>query len=172
MHRNCVKNVRRFQTLYTTGRRVLYVGSWSNNPIDGRSLWPGKDYLGVDVQPGPNVDQVVPIDGDWDLGEFDVVTSLNTFEHCQSPTQLIRRIAKHTKVGGFAFMSTHWVFFYHRFPVDNWRISPDGWRVLCEDAGLHVVETYFSRHNLRDSLYFMVRHQMRPVDSVCIATKE
>lgn len=171
MHPNCIKNVKRFQARYRLGPSVLDVGSWSDNPITGRHLWPKHDYTGADMQAGPNVDVVIP-KGWFNLNrQFDVVTSLNTFEHCENPQELLNAIALHTKQNGFVFISVPWVFFYHKFPIDAWRISNDGLRILAASAGLNVVESYLSPFSIRDSLYALVKHQMRPIDAVLVAQK-
>lgn len=171
MHNNCIQNLKRFQSRYRLGELVLDVGSWSNNPITGRHLWPKHDYVGADLQAGPNVDVII-FPGRFQLNrQFDVVTSLNTFEHCENPQELLQSITEHTKPNGFVFISVPWVFFYHQFPIDAWRISDDGLRILAQRVGLIVVEAYLSPFSIRDSLYALARHWMRPVDAVLIARK-
>jgi SAM-dependent methyltransferase len=125
---------------------VLDIGSQNvGGRMSGRDLWPDWQYHGVDMVAGRNVDEVVNPE-DFDLGrQFDVVCSVNTFEHTERPWNVFRSAVRHVKPGGYLFISTPWIFRYHAFPIDCWRISPDGYKVLCQDNGMRVVESYIHR---------------------------
>src|SRR5439155_8484425 len=65
---------------------ILEIGSYQvagqEEIIDLRTLFAGKPYLGVDVRPGPGVDQVADVEAlpqaDASVG---TVIALSTFEH-------------------------------------------------------------------------------------------
>ena len=150
MNITTINQTQRFRRNYTTDSgTVLDIGSCNvSGRTSGRDLWPGWNYFGVDIQAGRNVDAVVDTE-DFELcTRFDVVTSQNTFEHTQRPWRVFESAARHVKPGGFLFIGTPWVFPYHPFPIDAWRLSPDAYRVLCADNRLEVVETYIHRVGL------------------------
>ena len=71
----------RFPWFFTAPSRILDVGALDVNG-NNRYLFPGCDYIGLDVGEGPNVD-VVCIGHEYAEpdGSFDVVMSTNAFEH-------------------------------------------------------------------------------------------
>jgi hypothetical protein len=140
-----------FQSRYLSeGGTVLDVGSmnvgcrWSgrdlwNKLCKAKGLW---RYTGADIAPGRNVDMIIT-EGEFHLGqEYDVVMSCGTLEHTKRPWITFASMARHVKKGGFLYSICPWVFRYHAYPIDGWRISPDGFRVLCEDNGLQCVQAY------------------------------
>jgi SAM-dependent methyltransferase len=106
---------------------------------------PAWTYHGLDMSAGPNVDIVVPADGKWeniaDL-TYDVVVSVSTLEHTKRPWFVMNEIGRILKTGGMACIVAPYAWHEHRFPVDCWRIFPDGMRVILEDAGLEVKEIH------------------------------
>lgn len=128
--------------------RVLDVGAACVNvsfPHTYREHMAGPwEYVGADVQAGPNVDLVmrsayrIQKDG----GRFDAVISGQCLEHVERPWALVREMARMLKVGGCMILTAPWRWEMHRWPIDCWRILPDGMRVLLRDAGLDVLETY------------------------------
>lgn len=118
--------------------KVLDVGSYDVNGtyrpmVEGR----GWEYTGLDIQAGPNVDVVgkpykFPLPG----ASFDVVISGSTMEHVESIWLWIPELARMLRVGGMLAIVTHWQFPEHRYPVDCWRIMPDGMRHLFDQTGV------------------------------------
>jgi hypothetical protein len=43
---------------------------------------------------------------------------------------------------GYVFITAPWSWEIHRYPVDCWRILPDGMRELIEQGGGEFVESY------------------------------
>lgn len=114
---------------------VLDVGSYDVNGtyrplVEGR----GWRYTGLDVAPGPNVDVVSADSYHFPLapGSFDVVLSGSTMEHVAAIWLWIPELVRVLRPGGMLAIVTHWQFPEHRYPVDCWRIMPDGMRYLFD----------------------------------------
>jgi SAM-dependent methyltransferase len=120
------------------GARALDVGSYDVNGtyrplVEGR----GWVYTGLDVAKGPNVDVVTPdpYRFPFEDGTFDVVLSGSTMEHVEAIWRWVPELARVLKPGGLLAIVTHWTFPEHRYPVDCWRIMPDGMRYLFDETG-------------------------------------
>ena len=131
--------------------QVLDVGACDVNGtyrplIEGR----GWQYLGLDVAAGPNVDLVArdPYRFPVPDGAFDVVISGSTMEHVEAIWRWVPELARVLRSGGWLAIVTHWQFGMHRFPVDCWRIMPDGMRYLFDltgvlrDYNIHIASRY------------------------------
>lgn len=114
---------------------VLDVGSYNVNgtfrPLVENRGW---RYTGVDTIAGPNVDVVTvnPFLFPFDDGTFDVVISGSTMEHVTAIWEWLPELVRVLRPGGFLAIHTHWKFPEHRYPVDCWRIMPDGMRYLFD----------------------------------------
>lgn len=98
-------------------------------------------YLGFDAQEGKNVDLV----GDIytlasQLGEnyADVVISGQMLEHLEMPLAAAQEMKLAVKPGGIVIWIAPWQYGEHRYPIDCWRVLPDGMRFLLE--GFEVLE--------------------------------
>lgn len=119
-------------------KTVLDVGSYDVNgthrPLcEGRGLL----YTGLDIIPGPNVDVVTeqPYTYPFPDGTFDLVISGQVMEHVEDLRVWVDECVRVLKPGGRLCITTVWKFFYHPYPVDCWRIMPDGMRWLFEQNG-------------------------------------
>ena len=114
---------------------VLDVGSYNVNgtfrPLVENRGW---RYTGMDTIAGPNVDVVTvnPFLFPFDDGTFDVVISGSTMEHVMAIWEWLPELVRVLRPGGFLAIHTHWKFPEHRYPVDCWRIMPDGMRYLFD----------------------------------------
>lgn len=120
------------------GARALDVGSFDVNGtyrplVEGR----GWEYVGLDVAAGPNVDVVAsdPYRFPFEAGAFDVVLSGSTMEHVEAIWLWVPELTRVLRPGGLLAIVTHWKFIEHRYPVDCWRIMPDGMRFLFDQTG-------------------------------------
>lgn len=117
---------------------VLDVGSCNVNgtfrPLIEQRGW---GYTGLDIAPGPNVDVVAnnPYHFPFDDGSFDVVISGYCMEHVKSVWRWVPELARVLRPGGLLIIITHWQFMEHRYPVDCWRILPDGMAHLFDETG-------------------------------------
>ena len=118
-----------------TSADVLDVGSYNVNgtfrPLVEQRGW---NYTGLDTVAGPNVDVVAqdPFGFPFDDDKFDVVLSGSTMEHVTAIWRWVPELVRMLKPGGLLAIHTHWKFPEHRYPVDCWRIMPDGMRYLFD----------------------------------------
>jgi len=126
-----------------TGKTVIDVGARNANGSYRDLLeQAGYDnYLGVDIEDGPNVDVVLPESGEWQLEAADVVISGQCLEHVRQPWVWIKQVATLVKPGGTVILVAPWIWQIHRHPVDCWRILPDGMDALFEWANLDRIES-------------------------------
>jgi SAM-dependent methyltransferase len=99
----------------------------------------------ADIMEGKNVDVVLKKPYEWNEfadSSFDVVVSNQTFEHIEFPWLTIKEIARILKSGGLGCLVAPSAGYMHRYPVDCWRIMPDGFIALAKWAGLEVIKTY------------------------------
>lgn len=110
-------------------------------------------YEGLDIQPGLNVDHVVP-PFDYSAigyGRFDVAVSNQTFEHCTKPWLLILEVEKLLKPSGLVCIVTPYDMGIHPYgpkgqEKDCWRVMPDGMKVLLtEVANFELLEIIVDR---------------------------
>src|SRR5207249_2288419 len=74
---------------------------------------------------------------------FDVVLSGQVIEHVRKIWLWVREVARVCKVGGVVITinPVNWPF--HEYPIDCWRIYPDGMKSLYDDAGLRTELSVF-----------------------------
>ena len=117
---------------------VLDVGSYDVNgtykPIVVDRGW---QYTGLDIQPGPNVDIVSPDPYHFPIlsNTYDIVITGSTMEHVEAIWLWVPELVRVLKPNGMLAIVTHWQFKEHRYPVDCWRIMPDGMRYLFNLTG-------------------------------------
>jgi len=106
-----------------------------------------KQYLGMDTRDGPNVDVGLPILEHCDKSTWgktippcDVLISGQCLEHVFDMFKWMTNVASLVNHLGIAIIIAPWRFEEHRFPIDCWRIFPDGMRGLLEYAGFDVLE--------------------------------
>lgn len=117
---------------------VLDVGAYDVNGtfrplVEGR----GWTYTGLDVAAGPNVDVVSedPYHFPFEDNAFDVVISGSTMEHVQAIWLWVPELVRVLRPGGYLALHTHHTFPEHRYPLDCWRVMPDGMRYLLDMTG-------------------------------------
>lgn len=154
MHDSSYNRIRDFVGLYMDASKelsILDVGSYDVNgsykPLFANSRW---TYTGCDIEAGKNVDIVInPYKWDNIASEsYDVIVSGQCLEHTKMPWKTMEEIVRVCKKGGLIMLTAPWSFIIHRYPIDCWRILPDGMRVLLEDIG-HL-ETILIENNHTD----------------------
>ena len=105
-----------------------------------RPLFPGKEYIGCDLQPGTGVDRIEDIHkltfADNSVG---TVIALDTLEHVADPLQAVREMHRILKPGGFCAISSVMFFPIHAHPWDYWRFTPEGFSLLLEPFETRLV---------------------------------
>jgi SAM-dependent methyltransferase len=117
---------------------ILEVGSYQvpgqEALADLRSLFPGRDYLGVDARPGPGVDRVADVEA-LPLADATVgtVLAMNTFEHVPRFWRGFAEIRRVLRPDGALLVSCPFYFHIHGHPGDYWRFTPQALELLLED---------------------------------------
>ena len=98
---------------------------------DLRSLFPGVDYIGCDIQEGPNVDRVEDIHHlSFEDESVGVVLALDTLEHVDDPVRAVEEMHRVLRPGGIVVLSSVMFFVIHAHPWDYWRFTPEGFSRL------------------------------------------
>jgi SAM-dependent methyltransferase len=113
-----------FLTLLPPKARVLDAGA------GGRRLLP--DVVTLDATPGPEVDVVGDVHHlPFDDASFDGVICSAVLEHVRDPWQVVRELYRVLKPGGLVQIGVPFLYPYHRDPVDYWRFTLEGLKLLC-----------------------------------------
>ena len=131
------------------GKKVLEIGSRVVTTASYREYFYNAEYVGFDYYEGENVD----VTGDAHRlssyfkpeEKFDVIFSLNVFEHLAMPWLLPIEISKLLKVGGIVFIGTHFSHSSHERPWHFYQYSDMGLRALFNaKLGFECIEAGFS----------------------------
>lgn len=150
MHPNCYIELKKFLEKSSGSQplSVVDIGAYDINGNFRDSFPPSYSYLGVDIAAGNNVDIVLANHHRWaelDGMQFDIAISANTIEHVRDIYSWFREFAKIIKPGGRFHLNAPFIHHIHRYPVDCWRILPDGMEFLIKEvAGLELEECYHS----------------------------
>lgn len=134
--------------------KVLDVGSKSyGDHSTYRELFPAPQfqYVGLDIEHGPNVDLVPSKVFVWDEVEtnsFDAIISGQTFEHNPFFWATFAEISRVLRPGGLACVIAPGSGRVHRYPVDCWRFYPDSWAALCSLTQMELVESYYETDSM------------------------
>jgi SAM-dependent methyltransferase len=148
---------------------VLQIGSRSSvletKARNWRNLFQNKDFIGLDLFSGDNVDAVGDIAGDLAslraaLGrqEFATILCPHVLEHVAQPWVAAANIAALLAPGGVLLVQVPWVQAYHPFPEDYWRFSFAGIRALF--AGLEIVDQFYC--GAGSDVVYRVLHDGKP----------
>jgi len=108
---------------------ILDVGSLDVNGTYKESFNnPNWTYTGLDIVSGKNVDVISSTPYNWPISDnsYDVIISGQCMEHVEAPWLWTKEIERICKPNGIIFIIAPWTFKIHRYPVDCWRILPDG----------------------------------------------
>lgn len=146
MHESSMRHAADVVARYLDRARTLTVVDIGSYDINGsyREVLdaPGWNYVGVDLETGPNVDVVLesPYRLPFPSGQFDVLISGQAIEHMDffwvSWLEMIRVV----KPGGLIFLMAPSRGPEHRYPVDCWRFYPDGFDALARWGGVDSLE--------------------------------
>jgi SAM-dependent methyltransferase len=114
---------------------VLEVGSYQvpgqEDLADLRSLFAGKDFLGLDARPGPGVDLVADVEAlPFADATFGTVLAMNTFEHVPRFWRGFDEVYRVLRPDGALLVSCPFYFHIHEHPCDYWRFTPDALGLL------------------------------------------
>ena len=149
MHESTYKAMEEFaKTLPETPLVIADVGSQDVNgtyrPIFRKDGW---KYVGLDLAAGRNVDVVLQSEYDWSnvsTESFDVVVSGQTLEHTRNPFKFVKELVRIAKRGAIMCVIAPYQWEFHPFPIDCWRVFPDGMRAVMEESGVIIEKTYMT----------------------------
>ena len=142
MHPNSLKEMANFRSKYVLpGKSVLDIGAM-NMHGNYRSIFRNCVYVGMDIQPGSNVNIV----GYENITEvYDVVISGQTMEHVKKPWDWLKHLTKYSR--DLICIIAPNTAVEHRYPLDTYRYFPDGMRDLFEYANIVEIEIYKSQND-------------------------
>ena len=112
---------------------VIEVGSKDyGNTSSFRDFYAGCEYIGIDMEPGNNVDLVVDLTkgvGELRTNHFALGICCSVLEHVRRPWLFADHLTSVIGPGGALYMSVPWVWRYHAYPDDYYRFS---WRGIME----------------------------------------
>jgi SAM-dependent methyltransferase len=151
MHQSSYNKMATFRERYLAGREhepltVYDLGSQDINgsykPLFTTGNW---SYSGVDMTAGPNVDLVLADPYAWRevaSDSVDVLVSGQTFEHTEFFWLTMQEIARVLRPNAICCIIAPSSGPEHQYPVDCWRVYPDGLRALARYAGLETLECW------------------------------
>lgn len=95
---------------------------------------------------------------------YDVVLSVDVFEHVDRPWLAAAEISRILKPGGLSYTSTLFSWRYHPCPIDFWRYTPDALEFLFAD--LVTVDKDFDTTERRRDQRKQARRDPMPVDAL------
>lgn len=176
MHISSLKRMQWFADKYIPKRdnlKVLDVGSYDVNG-NYREIFETKgiEYIGLDMEQGPNVDIVPKNTYKWEelkTDEFDIVVSGQALEHIEFFWKTMEEIVRVTKKDGIICIIAPNGFSEHRYPVDCWRFFTDGMVALARFYELTILHSHTnSAPSVENEEWF----SENCADSMLIARKE
>jgi SAM-dependent methyltransferase len=129
------------------GQSVIEVGSYDVNGSvrpDVEALHP-RLYLGVDISPGPRVDElcsVYELEQRYGRDSFDVVISTEMVEHVRDWRAAVNNLKHILRPEGTLVVTTRSLGFpLHGWPKDYWRYETADFAVIFDDFEDVVVES-------------------------------
>lgn len=149
MHNSAYADAERFVANYLSADLSYFVADIGSADINGslKPLFANEKwiYKGYDVSPGKNVDIVLSEFYHWpeiESNSCDVVVSSQVVEHVKHPWRWIKEIERIVKPDGLVYICTPNTIEYHPYPIDCWRLWPDGMRGLLDETDLVPIEVY------------------------------
>ncbi|MFC1633078.1 class I SAM-dependent methyltransferase [Patescibacteria group bacterium] len=134
-------------TADVAGKRVLEIGARTVNfslRTEIEKLKPA-EYIGVDIQEGKGVDQIVSAEelvDKFGADSFDVVFTTELLEHVEDWRAAISNIKQVCKPNGVILITTRSIGFkYHAFPYDFWRYEKEDMQEIFADCEVEVLES-------------------------------
>ncbi|WP_321531229.1 methyltransferase domain-containing protein [uncultured Desulfuromonas sp.] len=159
MHQSSYDKMALFKERFLDSDHSLSILDLGSQDVNGsyRDLFEEKNwrYTGMDMVPGKNVDLVVDNPYCWKelrSCSYDVVVSGQALEHIRYFWVTMLEIFRVLNPGGMCCLLAPSSGPEHRYPVDCWRIYPDGFSGLARFAQMDVlhVETQWQDLGYQD----------------------
>lgn len=107
---------------------------------DLRPLFPGKEYIGADMQQGIGVDTLLNLHAiNLPTESVGTVLCVDTLEHVEYPHKALEEIHRILKPGGLVFIASVMLWPIHNYPYDYWRFTPAAFQSLLKPFMLPTV---------------------------------
>jgi len=125
------------------GSRTLEIGSLDvNGTVRDVLAGPSAAYHGVDIRPGPGVDEVLDVTrlaDRFEPGAFDLVATTEMLEHCPDWQEALYQMLRVLRPDGLLLLTTRSPGFpLHDHPGDHWRFASDELRRILEPVAAVV----------------------------------
>src|SRR6266404_7467868 len=135
---------------FTLPEPILEIGSYhvegQDDGVELRNLFPGRDYTGVDMRPGPGVDCVADVENlPQATGSVGTVVSMSTFEHVRRFWKGFDEVRRVLRPDGVFVVACPFFFRIHNYPYDYWRFTPKAFEALLEDYPSKIVGWHGAR---------------------------
>lgn len=98
---------------------------------DLRPLFPGRKYVGCDIEKGPGVDAILNVQNiELPSESVGTVLILDTLEHVEFPRRAMEEVYRVLGPKGTTIIAAPMDYPIHRSPYDYWRFTPDAFRSL------------------------------------------
>lgn len=104
-------------------------------------------------------------------GVFDVVFAANVTEHVRKVWEWIPELRRVTKPGGHVILVSPVSWPYHEAPIDCWRLYPEAYRGLFDDAGLQVILAVCESLETIDPEWIEEHGSGKVIDTIAIGRK-
>lgn len=124
--------------------RVLDLGSYNVNGCYRTLMDEEWEYVGIDIENGPNVDVMLEDAYNWESIEsnsYDVVISGQALEHVEWPWMSMRELTRVLKPDGIMCIIVPHTAREHKYPYDCWRFYPDGLPALAKWCDLELLHS-------------------------------
>jgi SAM-dependent methyltransferase len=116
---------------------ILEIGSYQvagqETVANLRPLFRGKEYVGLDMRPGPGVDCVADVEElPHASGSVGSVIAVSTLEHVPRFWRAFEEIFRVLRPDGVLLVACPFYFYIHAFPNDYWRFTPAALELLLE----------------------------------------
>jgi SAM-dependent methyltransferase len=148
---------------------ILEIGSYQvsgqETIADLRSLFPGREYIGVDMRAGPGVDCVADVAqlpyADASVG---TVLALSTFEHVRCFWRGFDEIRRVLRPDGVLLVCCPFYFHIHNYPHDYWRFTPAALEALLEPYPSKLLGWHGARNRPANVWALAFREGRPPID--------